>query len=128
MPTAITHDIEVKVSASFEESNSSPINQAFIFRYTIEIQNNGNEAVQLLSRHWYIFDSNGSYKEVKGEGVIGQQPIILPGNRHQYESYSKLNTDIGMMWGTYLMRRVKDKKLFEVKIPEFHLIVPARLN
>ncbi|MBD98355.1 MAG: Co2+/Mg2+ efflux protein ApaG [Verrucomicrobia bacterium] len=128
MPKSITHDIEVKVSPFFEESNSSPINQAFIFRYHVNIENNSNDAVQLLSRHWYIFDSNGSYKEVKGEGVIGQQPIIRSGMSHEYESYSKLTTDIGMMWGTYLMRRVKDKKLFEVKIPEFQLIVPARLN
>tara|TARA_R100001015_G_C4616780_1_gene172988 strand:+ start:1471 stop:1725 length:255 start_codon:yes stop_codon:yes gene_type:complete len=84
--------------------------------------------VQLLSRHWYIFDSNGEYNEVKGEGVIGLQPIIDPGKSHEYQSYCNLRSDIGMMWGSYLMKKLSNEKLFEVQIPEFHLITPNRLN
>jgi len=128
MPTSVTHDILVKAVPSYEEHNSAPLNQEFIFRYFIEIHNNANHAVQLLSRHWYIFDSNGQYSEVKGEGVIGQQPIIEAGASHQYVSYCTLKSDIGLMWGTYLMKKIKNGKMFEVKIPEFQMIAPSRLN
>ena len=128
MSTSITENIVVTVETKFENGNSNPAQDDFLFSYHIKIQNQGNQAVQLLRRHWYIFDSSGTFNEVKGEGVIGQQPIILPNQIHEYESFCKLKTDIGMMWGTYLMKRVEDNKLFEVKIPEFQFITPSRLN
>jgi ApaG protein len=128
MSTSITENIVISVNTFFEESQSSPSKNNFLFSYRIKIQNQGNQAVQLLRRHWYIFDSNGTFNEIKGEGVIGEQPIILPNQIHEYDSYCQLRTDIGMMWGTYLMKRIEDNKLFEVKIPEFQLIVPSRLN
>ncbi len=128
MSTSVTENIVISVKAKYEQGNSFPSKNNFFFSYHIKIQNQGNVAVQLLRRHWYIFDSNGEYSEVKGEGVIGEQPIILPNQIHEYESFCNLQTDIGMMWGSYLMKKVEDNKLFEVKIPEFELITPSRLN
>lgn len=128
MPQFLTDNISVKVLPKFEKDHSSPVNDEYVFSYHIDILNDSNTTVQLLSRHWYIFDSNGHYAEVKGEGVIGQQPIILPGKVHSYDSYCNLKTDIGMMWGTYLMKEIESGKLFEVAIPEFQMITPMRLN
>ncbi len=128
MPTFLTDSVSVKVHPSYEASHSSPSHQEYFFSYSIKISNEGNSAVQLLSRHWYIFDSNGQYSEVKGEGVVGEKPIIHPNQTHEYQSFCHLKTDIGMMWGTYLMKVVDSGKLFEVTIPEFQLITPMRLN
>ena len=128
MPTNVTDDILVKAIPKYEALYSNPSNNEFIFSYHIIIQNTGSQSVQLLSRHWYIFDSNGQYSEVKGEGVIGQQPIIHSGLSHEYDSYCNLKTDVGMMWGSYLMKKLDNNQLFEVSIPEFQMIVPYRLN
>lgn len=128
MSTSVNEQIRVLVKARFEEDHSKPSKQDYLFSYHIIIENNSDYAVQLMSRHWYIFDSNGEYHEVKGEGVIGEQPIILAHHKHEYDSFCQLQSDIGMMWGNYLMKKVDDNKLFEVKIPEFQLIVPNRLN
>jgi ApaG protein len=81
-----------------------------------------------MSRHWYIFDSNGAKREVEGEGVVGQQPIIEPGHTHEYVSGCNLKTDVGSMKGEYHMVRMLDNANFNVQIPEFYLIAPYRLN
>ncbi len=128
MATSITQKIEVSAQAKFENDHSQPNKREFLFSYHISIRNNNNYAVQLLRRHWYIFDSVSEYSEVKGEGVIGEQPIILPGQVHEYDSFCNLQSEIGLMWGTYLMKRVEDNELFEVKIPEFELIANFKLN
>lgn len=128
MITLITENIKVSVSVDYRKDYSSPNFDQNVFTYKIKIENIGNRTVQLLKRHWYIFDSNGKYREVKGDGVIGQQPVIPPSGSHEYQSAVDLKTDIGMMWGTYLMRNKEDRSLFEVKIPEFQLICPCRLN
>ncbi len=128
MPTFLTDNVSVKVQPKFEASHSTPVKNEYLFSYTIDISNEGDEAIQLLSRHWFIFDSNGQYSEVKGEGVVGEQPIILSGKTHSYQSFCNLKTDIGMMWGTYLMKVVSSGKLFEVSIPDFEMITPMRLN
>lgn len=128
MPTRLTKDIVIDVKAEFEAEHSNPSQGQYVFSYQIKIINQSNESVKLLSRHWYIFDSSGDYKEVKGEGVIGQQPVIAPNESYQYRSFSNLKSDIGMMWGSYLMKSLADEKLFEVQIPEFQLITPSRLN
>ena len=128
MPKSVSKDILVSAVPSFVESHSKPTNQEFLFSYHIKIENSGNSTIQLLSRHWFIFDSNGEYAEVKGEGVIGLQPVIHPGQLHEYDSFCNLKTDMGMMWGSYLMKRMDDNSVFKVNIPEFHLIVPSRLN
>ena len=128
MSTRLTKDISIIVSSQFEAEHSDISQNQYVFSYRIRIENHSNENVQLLSRHWYIFDSNGEYKEVKGEGVIGIQPIIEAGKAHEYQSFSNLKTDIGMMWGSYLMKKLSNDQLFEAQIPEFQLITPNRLN
>ena len=100
----------------------------FIYSYHVIIENNSPSTVQLLRRHWYITDSNGTVREVEGEGVIGEQPIIQPGEIHEYESACDLRTDIGSMKGTYLMMKIHEKKTFEVTIPEFILSAPFKMN
>ena len=87
-----------------------------------------NYAVRLLSRHWHIFDSNGAKREVEGEGVVGQQPIIEPGHSHEYVSGCNLKTDMGSMKGEYQMSRLIDHSSFGVQIPEFYLVAPYRMN
>lgn len=128
MTKFLTDNISVNVLPHYEAKASNPSEGEYIFSYNIDIINNGNSTVQLLSRHWYIFDSNGHYSEVKGEGVVGQKPIILPGKSHSYQSFCHLRTDIGMMWGKYLMKETDSERLFEVSIPSFQMITPMRLN
>ncbi len=99
-----------------------------VFAYHITISNDSEETVQLMSRHWHIYDSDGSHTEVKGDGVIGMQPVIDPGHSHQYSSGCHLNGHFGKMAGTYLMRRLSDGFHFDADIPEFKLNVPFRLN
>jgi ApaG protein len=84
--------------------------------------------VKLLRRHWHITDSNGSFRDVDGDGVVGQQPIIEPGESYQYVSAANLKSDIGKMSGTYEMENLYNKKLFTVNIPEFQLIAPFKMN
>ncbi|HWA07069.1 MAG TPA: ApaG domain, partial [Ignavibacteria bacterium] len=84
--------------------------------------------VQLLRRHWHIFDATGLWREVEGEGIVGEQPEIEPGHMHQYVSGCNLTASAGKMHGTYLMERKTDGMLFEVTIPEFHMIAPFLLN
>ena len=99
-----------------------------MFTYRITIENHGDYPVKLLRRQWYIYDSNGQVKEVEGEGVVGLQPEIAPGDHHQYVSGCNLKTGFGKMKGTYLMERLADQKEFRVQVPEFVMIVPYRLN
>ena len=128
MSTFLTDNISVSVKPSYENKHSSPVNGRYVFSYTIEVKNQGDLTVQLLSRHWYIFDSDGTHSEVKGEGVVGEQPVIHPGQSHGYQSFCNLKTDVGMMWGSYLMKEVETGRLFEAAIPEFQLIASMRLN
>jgi ApaG protein len=81
-----------------------------------------------LRRHWYIMDSNGSFREVEGEGVVGQTPIIEPGENYQYVSAANLRSEIGKMYGNYQMENLYNKKLITVSIPEFQLIAPFKMN
>jgi len=128
MSTFLTDNIIVSVKPLYEDQHSAPANGSYVFSYTIEVKNQSDLTVQLLSRHWYIFDSDSSHSEIKGEGVIGEQPIILSGQSHGYQSFCNLKTDMGMMWGSYLMKEIETGRLFEVAIPEFQLITPMRLN
>lgn len=128
MVAEVTHGIRVSVITKYMDGHSNPDMHYFLFSYKIKIENNSEFAVQLLRRHWYIFDSTNGQREVEGEGVIGLQPTILSGESFKYESACDLTTDIGSMHGTYLMQRKIDGKQFEIKIPRFELIVPRRLN
>ncbi len=128
MVTAITQGVKISVETDYQDEYSNPANEHFMFSYQINIENLSDYAVQLKRRQWFIFDSNGSQREVEGEGVVGLQPIIEPGKSHTYISGCHLSTDMGSMSGNYLMQRLADDTEFIVDIPEFNLIVPYRLN
>ncbi|MDQ3072906.1 MAG: Co2+/Mg2+ efflux protein ApaG [Bacteroidota bacterium] len=128
MYTAITDDVKVSVETFFQESASRPESNYFVFAYRITIENNSDNTIKLIRRHWYIADSNGVKREVEGEGVVGQQPVLEPNQKHQYVSGCDLQTDLGKMYGTYIMERQVDGTTFTVKIPEFIMVTPNRLN
>ena len=126
--SSITQGVKVSVITEFQPEYSNPGQAHFVFTYRISIENHSEQTVQLLRRHWYIYDSNGTVREVEGEGVVGLQPVIEPGEIHEYVSGCNLRTSIGKMTGTYLVERVVDGKQFQVQIPEFNMIAPYRLN
>jgi ApaG protein len=128
MVTAITQGIKISVETMYQDEYSNPVNEHFMFAYRINIENLSDYAIQLKRRQWFIFDSSGTQREVEGEGVVGLQPIMEPGQSHSYVSGCHLTTDIGSMSGNYLMQRLADSTEFTVEIPEFELIVPYRLN
>lgn len=128
MVTKITEGVKVSVETIYQPEYSNPVNEHFMFAYRVKIENMGDYTVQLMSRKWSIFDSNGTKRQVEGEGVVGQQPIIEPGENHEYVSGCNLKTDIGTMKGSYEMVRVVDGQRFQVKIPEFQLIALYKLN
>lgn len=128
MVTKITDGVKISVETIYQPEYSNPANEHFMFAYRINIENLTENSVQLLNRHWHIFDSNGTKREVEGEGVVGQQPIIEPGDNHEYVSGCNLKTDMGKMRGSYEMERIVDGLKFRVNIPEFYLIAPYKLN
>lgn len=128
MVTEITAGVKVSVETIYQPEYSNPANEHFMFAYKVYIENLTDYSVQLLNRHWDIFDSNGTHREVDGEGVVGQQPVIAPGDNHEYVSGCNLKTDMGCMKGFYEMRRTVDEERFHVNIPEFYLIAPYKYN
>ena len=128
METLTTNGITVSVETQYLPAHSNPREQKFIFGYHIVIENGSPYTVQLLRRHWVIRDADNRLREVEGEGVIGQQPVMHPGDSHEYASFCNLDTEIGKMHGTYLMKRLDDESHFEVTIPEFKMVAPFRLN
>jgi ApaG protein len=128
MVTAITQGVKISVDTVYQEEYSNPEKEHFMFAYQITVENLSDYAIKLMRRQWFIFDSNGTQREVEGEGVVGLQPVIESGESYSYVSGCNLVTDIGAMSGTYLMHRMVDETEFSVDIPEFQLIVPYRLN
>ncbi len=128
MQTKTTEGVRISVEVFYQPDYSKPTSGDYMFAYRITITNESDYAVKLLSRHWNIVDANGVYREVEGEGVVGQQPVIEPGASHQYVSGSQIKTEIGKMFGTYLMQRTIDDKKFKVHIPEFQMVAPYKLN
>lgn len=128
MVTSITQGVKISVDTIYQDEHSNPEAGHFMFAYRIHIENLTDYEIQLMRRQWFIFDSNGSVREVEGEGVVGVQPIIASGDSYSYVSGCNLKTDIGSMHGRYLMHRSIDDTEFLVDIPEFELIVPFRLN
>ncbi len=121
MNRAITHNIIVQAESKYEEQHSIPHIHKYVHSYHIVIINQTNDPVQLLSRHWFVVNAYGETREIQGLGVIGRQPIIAPGESHEYDSWSPINTEIGKMYGTFTMKKASEKSLFEVVIPEFSL-------
>lgn len=128
MVTKITDGVKISVETIYQPEYSNPANEHFMFAYRVNIENLTENTVQLLNRRWLIFDSNGTKREVEGEGVVGQQPVIEPGDNHEYVSGCNLKTDMGSMKGSYEMERIVDGLRFRVNIPEFYLIAPYKLN
>lgn len=128
MTTALNSGIIISVDSRYEEKFSNPVAKLYLFSYGIRIENKNQEAIQLLSRYWKITDSNTHEREVKGEGVIGEKPVIEPGESYTYRSSCDFTTDLGKMSGYYLMRNLENGLTFQVEIPEFSLIVPYKLN
>ena len=121
--TALTRSILVSVEITYLEANSSPEDAQYFWSYRVTIENQGRETVQLLSRHWMITNARGDLTEVKGPGVIGEQPLLKPGDSFVYTSGAPLNTPSGMMGGSYLMETDRGEQ-FDIEIPTFSLDRP----
>ena len=126
--TATTEGIRITVHPVYLDGQSDVQQRKFIFAYFIRIENHSTQTVQLTRRHWFIKHSTGRIEEVEGEGVVGMQPVIEPGNRHQYVSGCNIKSDLGKMYGYYIMEQLIDGKEIKVTIPSFNLIVPYLLN
>jgi ApaG protein len=122
-----TDGIRVQVRSMYLAERSSPREGQFFFAYQITISNVGDETAQLLSRHWIITDAEGEVQEVRGDGVVGAQPVLEPGQRFEYTSYCPLKTNVGTMHGTYTMVR-PGGGTFDARIAPFTLAVPNALN
>lgn len=123
MYRAVTRDIQVTVTPSFLEEESSPEKGRYFWAYTVEIVNQGRQTVRLRSRYWHIRDGEGRVQEVRGDGVVGKQPLLRPGERFEYTSGCPLETPQGIMAGHYDME-AEDGTSFEVEIPAFSLDSP----
>ena len=124
---ATTRGIRVQVLSEYSPDRSRPAEQQWFFLYTITITNDGDDTVQLLSRHWIITDGAGHVEEVKGPGVVGQQPILAPGEAFTYTSGCPLGTPFGKMEGTYQMA-TRGGELFDVNIAPFTLSEPYTVH
>lgn len=127
MSNAITQGIRVTTTTVYVPSKSVPAARRYVFAYTIRIANEGTAAAQLMTRHWIITDSTGKVEEVRGPGVVGQQPLLGPGEHFEYTSGCVLETPRGTMRGTYQMVR-PDGRSFDADIAAFELAMPHSLN
>lgn len=124
---ATTRNIRVEVLARYSSENSQPAHGKWVFQYTVRITNQGEETVQLMSRHWIITDATGQVNEVKGEGVVGHQPMMAAGESFKYSSWCPLETPFGSMHGSYQMAGA-DGSEFDVEIAPFALRAPFTVN
>ena len=128
MISKVSRGVKVSVETYYQPEYSNALNSEYMFAYKITIENNNDFPIKLLSRHWFIYDSNGSTREVQGEGVVGIQPVIPPANSYQYISGCNLRSEIGKMNGNYLFENVNNKKIFDVSIPSFEMLAPFKMN
>ena len=122
-----THNIDVSVKPAYIPEQSDPHNSHYVFSYTVTIMNTGAVPAKLLTRHWIITDGDGQVQEVKGDGVIGEQPYLKPGEGFQYTSGTFMNTPVGTMQGSYQML-ADDGETFDAIIPSFRLSIPNILH
>lgn len=127
MYRAVTNGIEVSVEPYYLDDDSKPEESQYIWAYMIEIRNDGEVPVQLKTRYWKIVDANGRVEEVRGAGVVGEQPVIRPGETFEYSSGCPLSTNSGFMQGSYGMER-RDGTTFDVAIPAFSLDLPDEIR
>ena len=127
MNEATLNNIQVDVETRYVEEQSNPEQNYYVFAYTITIRNKGQQAAQLLTRHWVITDSNQKLQEVRGDGVVGEQPLLEPGEQFVYTSGTMLETAVGTMKGSYQML-ADDGSRFDAEIDEFVLSTPRVLH
>ncbi|MAN52444.1 MULTISPECIES: Co2+/Mg2+ efflux protein ApaG [Marinimicrobium] len=123
----MTHNIRVSVKPAYIEQQSQPAEHRFVYAYTITIDNQGDVPAQLIGRHWVIRDADEKKQEVRGIGVVGEQPHLPPGKRFTYTSGVILDTETGIMEGSYQMK-TEDGQLFDVPIPAFALVPPHAIH
>ena len=128
MVTQITSNIKISVITSYEGTYYKAYQMLYAFSYQITIENLSSDVVQLQARHWDIFDSLNETETVEGEGVVGQTPIIVPGERYVYSSGCMLKGAVGAMNGFYTLANFSNNTFFKVQIPTFKLIVPFAVN
>ncbi len=124
---SVSHKIRIEVETSYLGEQSDPREQRYVFAYTITIRNEGGLSATLLTRHWIITDANGGVKEVRGDGVVGEQPRLEPGQGFRYSSGAVLETPVGTMQGSYQMIDA-DGQRFDAPIPLFRLAMPGILH
>lgn len=124
----ITNGIEISVKTSYYAPQSEPKSNYYFFVYEVTITNKSDYTVKLMSRHWDITDALGEKRDVDGEGVIGETPTLEPNESFTYNSGCNFATEIGKMSGYYTMQKLIDKSSFNVLIPEFVMVLPAKLN
>jgi ApaG protein len=124
---ASQHKIRIDVETSYLEDQSEPKDQRYVFAYTITIRNEGPQPARLLTRHWVITDANGKVQEVRGDGVVGEQPYLKPGQGFRYSSGAVIETPVGSMQGSYQMV-ADDGAQFDAPIPAFRLAIPGLLH
>jgi ApaG protein len=125
--TAVTEGIRVTVRSEFRPERSQPTQGRYLFTYTVRILNEGDKPARLVSRHWIILNARGEREEVIGDGVVGQQPHLAPGEQFEYTSFCVLGTPLGSMHGSYQMMRDEGNG-FEAEIAPFSLAVPGSLS
>ena len=124
---AVTNNVRVEVESQYAPEQSQPFHNQWFFHYTVRISNEGEETVQLLTRHWIITDGTGRIEEVRGPGVVGKQPTLSPGESFTYSSGCPLNSPFGVMEGTYQMVSSQGEA-FDVRIAPFSLAEPYAIN
>ena len=127
MMTSVRHRISIDVETTYLDDQSEPREQRYVFAYTITIRNEGEVPAKLLTRHWIITDANGRVQEVRGDGVVGEQPYLKPGQGFRYSSGAVLETPVGTMQGSYQMI-ADDGAQFDAPIPAFRLAMPGMLH
>lgn len=127
MPEDLRYRIDVSVSPAYLADQSQPEQNRYAFAYRVTIENKGQLTAQLLSRHWIITDGDGQVQEVRGAGVVGEQPVIAPGQRHVYTSGTMMTSSVGTMQGSYQML-AEDGHRFDAEIAPFRLAVPGALH
>lgn len=128
MTEKTTESIQVQVQTKYLEEQSDPQENEFLFAYTVRLTNLGQKIPKLLRRHWIITDGHGRVHEVRGDGVIGKQPVLEPGKAFEYTSFCPLNTSIGTMKGYYEMLDTESGQEFKIEIPQFFLVEPGSFH
>jgi ApaG protein len=123
MYSAVTREIRVQVEPVYLDDQSEPENAQYVWAYRVQIENEGTETVQLLTRYWHITDGMGRVQEVRGAGVVGEQPVLSPGESYEYTSGTPLPTPSGIMKGSYQMSTPSGEK-FDIEVPAFSLDCP----